>query len=220
MFVEGQKLELFHRYKPSDLSQILAWLAYRPSIMKDLLTEMVLVQLFQQIRAWAAYQFSFKVSILMLLETSPVWLRNRYARSVFFTIPQVYFFYCAQGWFIVWLIEMSVVYSNSLNWTVTISQSPNAPFLVFCIRDIYIRYRTLFRSRENWTQISRMNTDSFVFATILPLWTGFQRNNSEGKHVKCPRKIREIRVDPCPIKKCPAVDICIGSNWRGKLCCR
>jgi len=72
MFVEVQKLELFPGHKSSDLRQILTWLAYRPSTTMDLLTEMVLVQLFQQIRAWAAYQISLKVSILTLLETSPV----------------------------------------------------------------------------------------------------------------------------------------------------
>jgi len=72
MFIEVQKLELFPRHKSSDLRQILAWLAYRPSTTMDLFVEMVLMQLFQQIRACVAYQLSLKVSILALLETSTV----------------------------------------------------------------------------------------------------------------------------------------------------
>jgi hypothetical protein len=70
--IEVQKLELFPRHKSSDLRQILAWLAYRPSATMDLFVEMVLMQLFRQIRAWVAYQISLKVSILALSETSPV----------------------------------------------------------------------------------------------------------------------------------------------------
>jgi len=72
MFIKVQKLKLFSRHKSPEPWQILGWLAYRPPVTVNLLVRMVLVRLFQQIQALGVNQLSLKVSILTLLETSPV----------------------------------------------------------------------------------------------------------------------------------------------------